>query len=122
MVKNLFFEHFFFKESKINHESNTGQSPKSVIGSIEYKNVEFNYPAREDVQVLKNLTLRIKPGETVALVGSSGCKTLSLSLLHSNQYNLLFYYFYKVVNQLVFNYYNVFMIHLMVQYQSMVLI
>ena len=38
-----------------------------------FSNVEFKYPARENVQILNNLSLNIKSGQTVALVGSSGC-------------------------------------------------
>ncbi|CAG8506586.1 14903_t:CDS:10 [Cetraspora pellucida] len=44
----------------------------SSQGRIEFKNVSFNYPTRPDVQVLKNFNLIIEPGQTVALVGSSG--------------------------------------------------
>ena len=42
-------------------------------GNIELKGLKFHYPARRDVQVLKGLTLTAKYGETVALVGTSGC-------------------------------------------------
>jgi ATP-binding cassette subfamily B (MDR/TAP) protein 1 len=34
--------------------------------------VNFNYPSRPDVQVMKNLNLVIKGGKTTALVGPSG--------------------------------------------------
>ena len=43
-----------------------------VNGEIEYKNVSFSYPSRQDVEVLKNLSLTIRPGEKIALVGQSG--------------------------------------------------
>lgn len=41
-------------------------------GHIEFKNVSFYYPSRTDQMVLKNFSLVIKPGETIAIVGSSG--------------------------------------------------
>jgi len=41
-------------------------------GGLQIKNLEFTYPTREDVQVLKGINLNIKPGERVALVGGSG--------------------------------------------------
>lgn len=41
-------------------------------GKIEYKNLSFAYPTRQDVQVLKNINLSIQPGEKIALVGHSG--------------------------------------------------
>ncbi|CAI2169154.1 2825_t:CDS:10 [Funneliformis geosporum] len=44
----------------------------AVKGRLEFKNLKFHYPARPDVQVLKNFSLTIEPGETVALVGTSG--------------------------------------------------
>ncbi|CAG8490787.1 8956_t:CDS:2 [Funneliformis mosseae] len=44
----------------------------AVKGRLEFKNLKFHYPARPDVQVLKSFSLTIEPGETVALVGTSG--------------------------------------------------
>lgn len=41
-------------------------------GEIVFKNVSFNYPSRPDFAVLRDVSFNIKPGETVALVGSSG--------------------------------------------------
>ena len=44
--------------------------------------MEFSYPEREDVQVLKGVDFELKQGQTVALVGSSGCgKSTIVSLL-----------------------------------------
>ena len=37
------------------------------------RNVHFNYPAREDVEVLRGLNLKIEAGKTVSIVGPSGC-------------------------------------------------
>ncbi len=39
---------------------------------IEFDNVNFIYPARKDVPVLRNLSLIARAGQTTALVGSSG--------------------------------------------------
>ena len=72
----------YIKKSKINHEANNGITPKGVVGDIEFRDIEFKYPAREDVQVLKDLNLKINAGQTVALVGSSGCgKSTCIQLL-----------------------------------------
>lgn len=62
--------------------SKEGEKLKSVNGEIEFKNVEFRYPARKDVKVLQGLNLKINHGETVALVGGSGCgKSTCLQLI-----------------------------------------
>lgn len=50
--------------------------------TVAYRNVEFAYPNRPDVQVLKGLELEILSGKTVALVGHSGCgKSTCIQLL-----------------------------------------
>ena len=51
-------------------------------GSIQLRSVKFRYPTRPDVKVLRGLTLDVKPGQKLALVGSSGCgKSTVISLL-----------------------------------------
>jgi ABC-type multidrug transport system fused ATPase/permease subunit len=47
-------------------------SKERLAGKIEFKNVDFTYPSRPDVPILKKFTLNIEPGTTVALVGQSG--------------------------------------------------
>jgi ABC-type multidrug transport system fused ATPase/permease subunit len=51
---------------------NLAQSGKNSAGEIEFREVSFNYPSRPDFTVLKNVSFKVRPGETVALVGSSG--------------------------------------------------
>ncbi|KAH9286837.1 Multidrug resistance protein 1A [Echinococcus granulosus] len=41
-------------------------------GRIEFKNVNFSYPSRPNVPILKNFNLTIEPGKKVAIVGFSG--------------------------------------------------
>lgn len=45
---------------------------ESVNGDIEFRHVSFSYPTRPGVVVLKDFTLQVKTGQTVALVGASG--------------------------------------------------
>ena len=53
--------------------SNNGLlAPDSIDGEIDFKNVSFAYPSREDIPVLKSINFTAKKGEIVALVGPSG--------------------------------------------------
>jgi ABC-type multidrug transport system fused ATPase/permease subunit len=61
------------RQSEIDSLSFEGIHLENITGNISFKNVFFNYPARKDVPVLQGLTLDIKEGKCVALVGSSGC-------------------------------------------------
>jgi ATP-binding cassette subfamily B protein len=56
--------------------------PRPVRGDIAFEGVTFRYPARPEVSALNGVSLRVAPGETVALVGPSGAgKTTILQLL-----------------------------------------
>ncbi len=46
--------------------------PKGLRREIVFDEVSFRYPARPDIAALNGVSLRISPGETVALVGPSG--------------------------------------------------
>eukprot|EP00048_Salpingoeca_helianthica_P013576 m.203509 g.203509 ORF g.203509 m.203509 type:complete len:1137 (-) comp15520_c2_seq5:241-3651(-) len=60
------------RDSKIDALSSQGRTPKELIGEVELRNVEFNYPAKPDEPVLRGLSVRASAGQTVALVGPSG--------------------------------------------------
>jgi len=50
-------------------------------GSVEFSNVTFGY--RKGLPVLKNVSFRVNPGETVAIVGPTGSgKSSCMSLVH----------------------------------------
>ncbi|MEO5963672.1 MAG: ABC transporter transmembrane domain-containing protein, partial [Thermomonas sp.] len=46
--------------------------PSPVRGDIVFDDVTFHYPQRPEIPALQNFSLRVQPGETVALVGPSG--------------------------------------------------
>jgi len=46
--------------------------PEPPLGALEMRDVDFAYPGRPDLPALKDFTLAVQPGETVALVGPSG--------------------------------------------------
>ena len=51
-------------------------------GSIEFKNVSFRYYKDSREKVLDDVTLRIEPGQTVGIIGSTGCgKTTLVSMI-----------------------------------------
>ncbi|XP_019363912.1 PREDICTED: multidrug resistance protein 1 [Gavialis gangeticus] len=69
-------------EPQINSFSEAGYRPDNIRGNLEFHNVYFNYPSRPDVKVLKGLNLKVNCGQTVALVGSSGCgKSTTVQLI-----------------------------------------
>ena len=55
---------------------------RPVSGQVSFKNLSFHYPSRPNVEIIKDLSLDIKAGETIALVGPSGSgKTTLFQLL-----------------------------------------
>ncbi len=56
----------------IDNYSEEGLKPENMKGDIEFGNVFFAYPQRLEVNVLSGLSLKVKQGQTLALVGASG--------------------------------------------------
>lgn len=52
--------------------SGSNANIKRVEGNVRFDEVAFTYPSRKEIQVLKNITLTAKKGETIAIVGPSG--------------------------------------------------
>jgi len=56
--------------------------PEPPKGELAFENVVFHYPGRDDLPALNGFSLKVRPGETVALVGPSGAgKTTVFRLL-----------------------------------------
>ncbi|XP_032626839.1 bile salt export pump-like [Chelonoidis abingdonii] len=62
--------------------NDSGEKWDNFKGSIEFISCRFTYPSRPDIQVLNGLSVSVKPAQTLAFVGSSGCgKSTSVQLL-----------------------------------------
>lgn len=48
------------------------EADRKKIGEIEFRNVKFAYPTRKTAKVFDGMSLKIPPGQTAALIGSSG--------------------------------------------------
>ena len=49
---------------------------------MSFSDVHFNYPTRPNVKILQGLELEVNPGQTLALVGASGCgKSTTVQLI-----------------------------------------
>jgi len=58
-----------------------GRTLDPVAGTVELDEVVFHYPSRPDAVVLSSLSLRVEPGEVVALVGPSGAGKSTIAAL-----------------------------------------
>jgi len=62
---------FIFLDNGNEPDAGTYESD-NIKGELIFKNLHFSYSSAADKEVLKNINLHIKPGETVAFVGRSG--------------------------------------------------
>jgi ATP-binding cassette, subfamily B (MDR/TAP), member 1 len=70
------------RESQIDPSVSSGKCLGAVQGSVNFHEAQFSYPSRPEVEVLRGISLNISPGQTLALVGQSGCgKSTVVSLL-----------------------------------------
>lgn len=60
------------RKTEIDADDPKSEVVETVTGDIEFKNVAFTYPNRPDVQIFKDLNLKVRAGKSLALVGASG--------------------------------------------------
>ncbi len=57
------------------------KEPLNLKGEVQFKNVNFTYDSRSDIEVLKDISLSVQAGQQIALVGPSGSGKSTLSAL-----------------------------------------
>ena len=67
----------YYSEPKIKDEEGAVSHPERFKGAIEFKNVSFKYDDG-DLPVLYDIDFTVNPGETVAIMGETGCGKTSL--------------------------------------------
>jgi len=50
-----------------------GRAIGALRGDLAFRDIFFRYPTRPEARVLRGLSLNVEKGQTIALVGSSGC-------------------------------------------------
>lgn len=70
----------------VDTEESKGTSTHPIEGAIVFTDVDFSYPERPDVPVLKKLNLEISQGERVAIVGTSGSGKSTVAALIQRLY------------------------------------
>ena len=67
----------YYSEPKIKDHKDAKSHPGRFDGKIEFRNVSFQYEDG-DLPVLHNISFTVNPGETVAIMGETGCGKTSL--------------------------------------------
>jgi ABC transporter fused permease/ATP-binding protein len=74
---------FELLDRKPSIQNDAGEIPAEIRGAISFEHVNFSYPTRADIAVLKDFSIALKPGEVVAVVGPSGAgKSTIASMLY----------------------------------------
>ncbi|MFX0047483.1 MAG: ABC transporter ATP-binding protein [Candidatus Hermodarchaeota archaeon] len=68
-------------------EENPNGIQKDISGAIKFEDVSFSYPGTKNL-VLKNISFEVYPGQTVAIVGTTGSGKTTLTKLISRLYDV----------------------------------
>ena len=72
-------------EPELNDENAASRDKLVESGSIEFKNVAFAY---KKTNVLKNISFKVEPGETIGILGPTGCGKTSMVQLIPRLYDV----------------------------------
>jgi ABC-type multidrug transport system fused ATPase/permease subunit len=76
------------EENEIDINASKENLGKKILGRIDYENVHFTYPTREDIPILKGLSFSVDAGKKIALVGASGAGKSTIVQLLLKFYNI----------------------------------
>ncbi|XP_041004529.1 ABC transporter B family member 19 [Juglans microcarpa x Juglans regia] len=77
------------RQTRIDPDDLEAEPVETIRGEIELRHVDFAYPSRPDIMVFKDLNLRIRAGQSQALVGASGSGKSSVIALIERFYDPL---------------------------------
>ncbi|KAK5802321.1 ABC transporter B family member 19 [Gossypium arboreum] len=75
------------RSTRIDPDDPEAEPVETIRGEIELRHVDFAYPSRPDVSVFKDFNLRIRAGQSQALVGASGSGKSSVIALIERFYD-----------------------------------
>ncbi|KAG2714326.1 hypothetical protein I3760_03G021800 [Carya illinoinensis] len=75
------------RQTRIDPDDLEAEPVETIRGEIELRHVDFAYPSRPDIMVFKDLNLRIRAGQSQALVGASGSGKSSVIALIERFYD-----------------------------------
>ncbi|KAH0973720.1 hypothetical protein GBA52_025876 [Prunus armeniaca] len=75
------------RQTRIDPDDPEAEIVETIRGEIELRHVDFAYPSRPDVMVFKDFNLRIRTGQSQALVGASGSGKSSVIALIERFYD-----------------------------------
>jgi ABC-type multidrug transport system fused ATPase/permease subunit len=72
-------------------ENLTGKVSNNIpklVGNVHFDKVQFSYPTRKEIEVLKNVSFEAKSGQKIAIVGPSGAGKSTISALLLRFYDI----------------------------------
>ncbi|MEP7269523.1 MAG: ABC transporter transmembrane domain-containing protein [Saprospiraceae bacterium] len=76
------------KMPEVSFDQTPRPKPSPIKANVEFKNVEFSYPSRPDIHVMKKISFEIKSGQKIAFVGSSGAGKSTIAQLILRFYDI----------------------------------
>lgn len=75
------------RSTRIDSDDPEAEPVDSIRGEIELRHVDFAYPSRPEISIFKDLNIRIRAGQSQALVGASGSGKSSVIALIERFYD-----------------------------------